>query len=291
MRKTIFEQIKDKVSYASEISRMDTLIKDPLGIQIKLPREVFDVFDKPIYKYYSLENFFDKFKFKTWKARGTCIDCDDMRETLNLDEIVSSDNPTLDETLTYCEYVANLIKLYNRAELDEDTELYDTEIISAISDNLKSLLDWLNQEAVFFENEEMVLITEKNATVSAVAECVDENLAYQIVKYNHYTLKGNIAKKKEILLNLGNVVEPKRADISSANKKLSDNIFFMLNNLNIRHNNVSKKDDNYKEYTADMSDEELEKWYDELYQMILLAILELEQIDRNRLVDELKSHY
>lgn len=291
MRKTIFEQIKDKVSYASEISQIDTLIKDPLGIQIKLPREVFDVFDKPIYKYYSLENFFDKFKFKMWKARGTCIDCDDMRETLNLDELVSSDNPTLDETLTYCEYVANLIKLYNRAELDEDTELYDTEIISAISDNLKSLLDWLNQEAVFFENEEMVLITEKNATVSAVAECVDENLAYQIVKYNHYTLKGNIAKKKEILLNLSNVVEQKRADISSTNKQLSDNIFFMLNNLNVRHNNVNEKDKKYKEYTADMSDEELEKWYDELYQMILLAILELEQIDRNRLIDELKSHY
>ncbi len=69
------------------------------------------------------------------------------------------------------------------------------------------------------------------------------------------------------------------------------NIFFMLNNLNVRHNNVNEKDKKYKAYTAHMNDEELEKWYDELYQMILLAILELEQIYRNRLVDELKSHY
>ena len=284
--------MKEKMSFSSEIKRLDALIQDKQGVKID---KSFDLFNLPsnisCLEYYSIEKCVDEFIFKTWKGRGTCISCEDMRKTLNIDKIVTYFDPTLEEVLTYCEYVANIKNLYDRSKSSKDVAIYDTNIASAISDNLKSLLDWLNQEAVFFENEEMVLITEKNATVSAVAECVDENLAYQIVKYNHYMLKGNIAKKKEILLNLGNVVEPKRADISSANKQLSDNIFFLLNNLNIRHNNVKEKDKKYKEYTAHMSDEELEKWYDELYQMILLAILELEQLDRNRLVDELKSHY
>ena len=55
----------------------------------------------------------------------------------------------------------------------------------------------------------------------------------------------------------------------------------MLNNLNIRHNNRSKKDKSkYKEYVAKMSKVRLEKWYDELYQMMLLAILLLDNADR-----------
>ncbi|WP_455530228.1 hypothetical protein, partial [Ruminococcus sp.] len=220
-------------------------------------------------KYYSLEDFFDAFMFKTWKARGTCISCEDMREALNLDEILDSDDPTFEETISYCEYVANLIKLHDRAELKEGVHFYNTSVTVAIITNLNSIMDWLNQEMVFFENEERVLITEKNAAVTAAAECVDEELAYQIVKYNHYTLKGDISKKKEILLKLGSELEPKRGQLNS---KLGDNIFFMLNNLNIRHNNKSKKDKNYKEYVAKMKKNKLEEWYDELYQMMLLAM-------------------
>lgn len=65
----------------------------------------------------------------------------------------------------------------------------------------------------------------------------------------------------------------------------------MLNNLNIRHNNKSKKDKNYKEYVAKMKKNKLEEWYDELYQMMLLAMLELEQVERNQKINELKTHF
>lgn len=144
---------------------------------------------------------------------------------------------------------------------------------------------------VFFKNEQRVLITENNATVSDVAENVDEKLAYQIVKYNHNTLKGDIARKKEILLKLGSELEPKRKQLAKINDALESDIFFVLNNLNLRHNNRSIEDKNYKEYTAQMRKNKLEEWYDELYQMMLLAFLELEQVERNQKIDELKSHF
>ena len=35
----------------------------------------------------------------------------------------------------------------------------------------------------------------------------------------------------------------------------------------------------------------LEEWYDELYQMMLLAMLELEQVERNQKINELKTHF
>ena len=292
MRKTIFEQIKDRISFASEIQRLDKLINDPNGIRIEIPDTFFSMTDNDVdIQYYSLEDFFDTFMFKTWKARGTCISCKDMRKTLNLDEIVDSDDPSFEETISYCEYVANLIKLYDKAELKEGVHLCKTSVAVAIITNLNSIMDWLNQEMVFFEKEERVLITEKNAAVTAVAEYVDEELAYQIVKYNHYTLKGDISKKKEILLKLGSELEPKRKQLSPINSQLETNIFFMLNNLNIRHNNRSKKDKNYKEYVAKMKKNKLEEWYDELYQMMLLAMLELEQVERNQKINELKTHF
>lgn len=38
-----------------------------------------------------------------------------------------------------------------------------------------------------------------------------------------------------------------------------------------------------------MDDSTLEHWYDELYQMILLAFLQLDQVDRNAKILELKQ--
>lgn len=289
MRKNIFEQLKEKISFSSEIKRLDTLIKDKNGIRVEIPKK-YSINEYDI-EFCSLENFVNIFSFKCWKGRGTCISCKDMRESLYLDDILFSDEPTFDETINYCEYVANILKLPENAKLKDNASFYLTDVIVAIRDNLKSIMDWLNLEMSYFKNEEIALITEKNAAVSAVAECVDEELAYQIVKYNHYTLKGDISKKKEILLKLGNELEPKRKQLSSLNGQLEKNLFFILNNLNIRHNNSDKEDKDYKEYTAKMKENELEEWYDELYQMSLLAMLELEQVERNQKINELKTHY
>ncbi len=154
---------------------------------------------------------------------------------------------------------------------------------------MASVLDWLNLEAITFDEKEQVIITEKSAKVTAVAEITSANISYQIVKYNHHTLKGDIEKKKAILLVLSNELEPKRKQLSSINSQLTTNIFYMLNNLNLRHNNRSKKDKNYKEYVAKMKKNKLEEWYDELYQMMLLAFLELEQVERNAKFNELKA--
>ena len=74
----------------------------------------------------------------------------------------------------------------------------------------------------------------------------------------------------------------------SINAVLESDIFFMLNNFNIRHNNKNKGDKNYKEYVAKMRKDRLEKWYDELYQMILLAFLLMDNTKRTDRVKELK---
>lgn len=57
--------------------------------------------------------------------------------------------------------------------------------------------------------------------------------------------------------------------------------------MNIRHNNLSGK--NAVPYVQNMSDVELEEWYDETYQILLLCILEYDNIERNNKISKFKK--
>ena len=75
-----------------------------------------------------------------------------------------------------------------------------------------------------------------------------------------------------------------------ADKMLEKDLFYLFNNLNIRHNNVEPTDSGkYKPFVAQMKSEELEYWYDETYQMCLLAFLQLEHLERKVGLDKLKT--
>ena len=155
---------------------------------------------------------------------------------------------------------------------------------------MDDVLEQFNHKAYIDDDNQQVLVVEDKEEVTAVAEIIDSELSFEVIRYNHRALKGEIEVKKSIILQLGAELEPKRKELSSINKQLTENIFFMLNNLNIRHNNRSKKDKNYKEYVAKMRKERLEKWYDELYQMMLLAFLLLDNVERTERVSELKTN-
>lgn len=77
--------------------------------------------------------------------------------------------------------------------------------------------------------------------------------------------------------------------MSQINKKLSDNVFYLLNNLNLRHNNKTVGDKNYNQYVSSIEDNELEQWYDELYQMMLLCFLMLDNVQREEKIETLKQ--
>lgn len=88
-------------------------------------------------------------------------------------------------------------------------------------------------------------------------------------------------------MQLANKYEGIKSNIKSLNSKLDDDIGFMLNNIHIRHNNKSGK--NKKEYVSKMRKDTMEKWYDETYQMLLLAFLLNEQTDRCKKINQLKE--
>ena len=123
-----------------------------------------------------------------------------------------------------------------------------------------------------------ILVPRKQEAI-AVAEIVDKKLSYSVLEYNHHGLKGNLDKKKSILKLMADDIELQRKILNGINKTLADNLFQMLQKF-VRHNNEDNP------YIKGLSPNALEACYDDIYQMWLLAKLEIDNLERKKRVEE-----
>ena len=110
----------------------------------------------------------------------------------------------------------------------------------------------------------------------------DEKLSYSVLEYNHFRLKGDLTAKLSILKLMADDIEPHRKSLEQVDSSLSNQLFQMLNKF-VRHNITGNA------FLDSITDEEKEQWYDEIYQMWLLAKLELDNVDRKRRVKDVLS--
>lgn len=286
-RKNIFQKMQEIHNYDKEILRIESLLNKDKCIAIK-----YTDLRQIRYHYYNIQSFVDKYLFLEWKNRGNYISCNEMRNDLQINRLVyyceSGIDVAIEDLFDYLEYVANILNLIKICKWDNENNVIDKQICKAIINNIKNILETLNYE-IYKIDDQKIIVVEKNPAATAVAEIMDENIAYKVIQYNHYLLKGDIEAKKRILLVLGNKLEPQRSQLKSLNNKLETNIFFMLNNMNLRHNNCDINDEKrYKNFVAEMSKDKLENYYDELYQMILLAFLLIDNINRTKEIENLK---
>ncbi len=283
MKNNIFKIVNSRQNPLSEIRRIDELLKKDGGVYVA--DEIFAALTNgtPV----SIIKYIDNNLFKTWKQRGTCIDCDDFECTVGIHNIPATEDELTNEFIViYCEYAANMVFLLKQGVSKGDKL---TDIVFAVEENIKKFLAWYNYELKYYPKEQKVLVVPKNPSATSVAENMeDESLSYSVISYNHYLLKGDIEQKKTILLALGTDLEPRRKEIGTIDKKLEDSIFFMLNNLNLRHNNRQKGNKNYNEKVAKMKKVKLEMWYDELYHLMLTAYICMENKNRLAEIDRLK---
>ena len=266
-RKNIFEILNEKTSISSQINKIEALLSET-SIDNSIPEDIVDMEC-----------------MRNWKARGRFTSCEEIRERLQITHAHIKKGLSEEQVLCYLEYVSNIIWLCNEKYLDGSDE-FDDEY-TYLQESVVGILDDLVYEAKVFEDEEKVILVEKNAAMTAVAETVDSKTAYAVIEYNHHLLKGDIAEKQRVLKILADKFEPMRGELKKVNKDLESNTGYLLNKMNIRHNNVEGK--NAIEYVKSLSNEELEEWYDETYQMLLLCFLEYENIERSKKINELKE--
>jgi hypothetical protein len=277
MRKHIFEILSEHFDLDKEIQIIWELFSS----------NIIGIEDSMRVRGYTLSQLLDNYGFANWKARGRAISCSDMSLRLGIESLLKKSDKDMNDAFIVLEYVMNIQKQCDgfigrvAGRINHDYNL--------LWENCNLFIENFGHEIFYIEEEQKLLIVEKNSAAMAVAEISKEETAKHIIEYNHYTLKGDISRKREIILNLANEIEPQRKELRQIKPSVSDNLFFLLNNLNLRHNNVDPNNEHYKRYIAEMDSTELEKWYDETYQLILLSKLLLDDVSRDLEINMVKS--
>lgn len=236
--------------------------------------------------YYSLQELCAA-NFINIPFRGTCLNLDDFDDFYDIHFEKVPSNFDLNYLILFCEYTYNFALYLNinmtpmHLGMNTPQQVYLQQIAKVI-------------EAIGYmmvQKENITIMIPKSQEAIAVSEIVPSDLSYKVIEYNHHALQGNIEAKKSVILLLADQLESKREALRNINKTLESNIFFLYNSMNIRHNNCDPASKNYKEHTANMSKKELEFWYDEIYQLSLLAFLELDNIERSKQIEILKQNY
>ena len=271
-RKNFFEKLEREIDLQKEYEKIESLVLQSVGFGMA-----------------SIEDDIEHY-FKNWKYKANYLSFYEIREQLEFTygfngsfavPYGSIDN--INDFFDYCEMIINMIYI-----IPEGKRLSHVDNINEIKRLVNYDLNSLNHEIRKIDDK--YLIIQKDASVSEVVDIVEDSLAKIILEYNHYLLKGDLERKKAILLKIVHALESKMQDIKGINYQLHSDYSYLINNFNIRHNNCDiSNTKNYNEVFVKMSDQEKEEWYDEIYQMGLLIFLLLENKERSTKITNIKN--
>jgi hypothetical protein len=261
--KSIFELLEKEIDFNEEVVRIDNLFS-----RTKLYLELIN---RGHYENLSIEEYIDKRYFLKWEHRKRCLNTSDFRNKIGIGEediLVLFNSCSLEMFLKYCEYVSNMLLLLLE---NADSNLKEfSKIMSPLIKNLDSCLSELNMERKNSPDNTMCKIVQKNPLATIAADKLDKDMAYMAFEYNNYLLKGDIDKKRDILVNLAGEFEAIRNNIKNEFKNIEKYTGILLNEMGIRHNNFKGPKKNI--FLDSISDKELEEIYDKTYELILVCI-------------------
>lgn len=272
-RKSFFERMEREIDLQNEYEKIENVI-----------------LNEKEYGDHTIENDIEEC-FREWECRQNYMSFRELRNELGFDfsyNIIGYYVPNgvvgcIEDFLLYCEMIRNLLNHLRKRPHHNERRIID------INSTIQFDLDRINHQFYVCEDGREIIV-QKNAATSAVADIVEPILADEIIRYNHYLLKGDLESKKGILNKIAAALEPMRQDLKDANKTIENDLFFLVNRMNIRHNNCDSRDSkNYCEEFDKLSKSEKESWYDEIYQESLMAFLTLEQKKRERKIAEFKQ--
>ena len=129
------------------------------------------------------------------------------------------------------------------------------------------------------EGENRLSIVENEIAID-IEDIEDEKIKSEIISFYDYKNANDIEEKKKIMLILIGKLESRKNDIEKLlGSKIADMFSNYANNLNLRHNNISES---YKKYynkaVADLSEEEIVKWYDYVFAFMINIYLSLDKV-------------
>lgn len=275
-RKNIYELITEDFDAQREINYITQLWRLNLIVHY-VDRYGYNIFCSNS----TIENFVDKYFFHKWKSRGFCITCQDMQKRL---ENIANKFDKETKIILYLEYYKNILKLFAREAQPFNSSACECifhEFFYIMLQNINLLIEKLSLQEVFDKDLELIYLVPKSAEAIAAAEISTDKTGLAILKYHHSLLKGQLEEKRQILEAIATENEQLLKKPPQECKTLCDKTRGLINTMNIRHNNTKES-----EVFAKLSPKEQEDWYDEIYQMLLLCILENDNIARMKKVKQ-----
>ena len=275
MRRTFFDLLKNsKVDVNFELQKLNNLFMQDCCFHRRKSYSLHDLVAENFVKYYKRREHFLS-----------------LHELLNAIYLECFNISKFDKYFLYAEMYVDLISILDNLdnqEIESQKNIIKTQIERVIS-SLGYKFIVIDDRQIIVENNVFA-----NEAAQAVTEFADIKEALSILEYNHFSNKGNIERKKEILKKIADLLEPWRKPLNksselkdllkSNNDKIQalEKLFYMYNKFNIRHNNEDQM-------LTGLSNQEIESWYDKIYTMSLFVILgkDVAQIlaDFNEFVD------
>ena len=214
--------------------------------------------------------------FSLMPFKGTCISLDDFDQTHNFSFVKKPVSFDVDYLILFCEYTYNLSSYSRLRGIPISFGGYDP-FFSYIQ-HVNQVIEMLG----YMETKDgaLTIFVPKNQAAISVTETSSPKISYKIVEYNHHSMKGDLDRKLSTLKMLADEIEPKRAELKKIPNSVESELFQLLQKF-VRHNNKENP------VIASMSDDEIEAVYDDIYQMWLLAMLELDNVERKNRAKEL----
>lgn len=270
--KHFFESLERSIDYQKEYNKIEEIvICEEYGSLIQEPE--------------SVERWLER-NFRFWKMRGSFTTFAELRDHLGFGFSRSNrmfffaKNIDINRYFLYCEMLMNLSNITQKTP-------FVFEQYKVIFDTITCVIEKSGFEIKIVDSQ--YIIVEKNPVAIEVSDIVPE-LSDVIIEYNHYLLRGDMERKKEILKRLADSLEPKREELAKIDKNKTHDFFFMVNNMNVRHNNCDMSDvKHYQKEFATLSVKHQEGWYDMIYEQALTLYVLLNQDIRSKEIKKFKD--
>ncbi len=275
-----YEKLERKIDFSKEYLKIEKIVCN----ENYLSSDVYG-------HYVTLDKWIEE-NFSKWKNRKNYTSFAEVREQCGFsvehkkDQLLFRSKVSMEDYFLYAEMLSNLVidlVMVSSSEMSRDLSKRFSFVLSTI----KEVVEICGYELVDNGGTKMIIL--KNPAAIEVADKNPE-LAEVIVEYNHYLLKGNLDKKQDILMKIARALEPKKDVLNQIDKNKTTDFFYLVNEMNIRHNNIESGTKNYSPAFDTLSANDKETYYDLIYEQALLLYMLLGQLERNKLIETYKEN-
>lgn len=206
-----------------------------------------------------------------WPYRYTALNIQDFFDIYGLPFNVDEMNN--EQLLYYLQIILDFVMwlfTYDENEsYDEENQflsdiLYKNEKeLNIIIENIELTIEQANYKIE--KVDQHYIFIKRNVDLDSILRQFEtkEDIRITILSYNDFRIEKNIDEKRMILKRLADWLEPQKNKFTKIDNQLTNNIFYLLNSIKIRHNNSKQ---------VNLDDDSLLALYDDLFKMIIHLI-------------------